>query len=348
MKAILPRPLLVAVAIMASLVLLHFLRPVAQALLVLFGGGMLAVFIHGIASWLVKRLRLPRQIALTLVVVGVIAVPVLIGWLIGPQIVDQVLQLRDRLPEAREGIETALSRSDWGRRVLEAYPAFRDSYTPGPDAISRVTGIFSTTAGAVASLFVMLFLGVYLAAAPRLYVSGVTRLFPRARRSRVREVLTAMVNVLRRWLAGRFASMLAVGVLTLIALAIAHVPLALALSVIAGLLTFVPYVGPVLAAVPAILVVLVDDPIKAIAIVVIYTVVQLLENYLITPLIQQRAVSLAPAFLITTQILMAVLFGPLGVLFATPLAVVGVVAIQAFYIEDVLGDRTDLLGGRSS
>ena len=100
----------------------------------------------------------------------------------------------------------------------------------------------------------------------------------------------------------------------------------------------------VLGAVPAMLVALVESPVKMLYVVLVFTIVQLLENYFITPLIQQRAVSLAPALLITVQIVMAILFGAMGVLLATPLAVVFIVAVQMLYINDVLGDRIKLLG----
>jgi len=341
-----PRRLLVVAIAVGVVLLLHALRPVAQTLLVLFGGILFAVFLEGITSWLTRRTRVPRPIVLTVVIVVVLALPVLLGTLIGPSITEQVVELRQRLPESAESVRTVLSESKLGRSVLDSYPEFRESIQPGPETLSRVTGFFSTTAGVIASVFVIIFIGIYLAASPGKYVSGLVQLFPMDRRERAREVVVALVNVLRRWLAGRLGSMLAVGVLTLVGLAIADVPLALALSVIAALFTFVPYVGPVIAAVPAILVALVDEPIKVLFVVILYIVVQILENYIITPLIQQRAVSLGPALLITVQILMGVLFGPVALLFATPLAVVAAVAVQAFYIEDVLGDRTDLLGGR--
>jgi predicted PurR-regulated permease PerM len=122
------------------------------------------------------------------------------------------------------------------------------------------------------------------------------------------------------------------------------VPQPLALALIAALMAFVPFLGPVLGAIPAILVALVESPVKALYVVLVFTVVQVLENYFITPLIQQRAVSMAPALLITVQILMAVLFGGMGVLLATPIAVVAIVTVQMLYIQDVLGDRMKLLG----
>jgi predicted PurR-regulated permease PerM len=285
-------------------------------------------------------------VALTLVVIGVLALPGLVGWLIGPQIAEQVVELRDRLPEAVESARASLSGSAWGRSILEDIPELRE-YRPSAATVSRVTSLFSTTGAFLGGLFVILFIGVYLAADPGRYVRGAIRLFPKDRRRRVLEILRALVHVLRRWLAGRFASMLVVGVLSYVGLLIAGIPLALALALLAALLSFIPYVGPVLGAMPAILVALLDHPIKALWVILIFVVVQVLENYVITPLIEQHAVSVPPVFLIIAQILMAVLFGALGVLFATPITVVAIVAIEAFYIEDVLGDRTDLLGGRS-
>ncbi|MBD3348427.1 MAG: AI-2E family transporter [Candidatus Eisenbacteria bacterium] len=340
------RAALPALMVVGAVLVLHVLRPLAQTLFVVFGGILFAVFLDGVTSWLVRHTRLPRPLLLTLVIIAVLSLPVLAGSLIGPSMAEQVVELGEQLPESVESLRSGLSRSEWGRSLLESYPEFRESLELSPETLSRVTGVFSTTAGVVAGFFVIIFIGIYMAASPGKYVSGLVQLFPVERRERAREIVVALVNVLRRWLAGRVGSMTAVGVLTLVGLAIAGVPFALALSAIAALLTFVPYVGPVLAAVPAILVALVDDPVKALFVVVLYIVVQILENYIITPLIQQRAVSLGPALLITVQIILGVLFGPVGVLFATPLAVVAAVAVQAFYVEDVLGDRTDLLGGR--
>lgn len=160
----------------------------------------------------------------------------------------------------------------------------------------------------------------------------------------MRQVFESLGTALRWWLVGRAASMLVVGILTALGLWIAGVPVPLALALIAALMAFVPFLGPVLGAIPAVLVALVESPVKVLYVIIVFTFVQLLENYFITPLIQQRAVSMAPALLITVQIVMAILFGAMGVLLATPLAVVFIVLVQMLYIHDVLGDRIRLLG----
>jgi predicted PurR-regulated permease PerM len=332
-------PLLAVALIVGVIVGLHLLRPVAQVLLVLFGGVLLGVFLDGVSSWLSEKTRLRRRLTLAVMIAAVIVLPLAVGWLIGPRITEQVIDLRARVPEAAQSLRSALSRSDWGQRVLDTYPEILSAYRADPSTLARVGGFFTSTIGAIASALVILFVGIYVSVAPGAYVRGFVRLFPLRRRGRVREVLGVTGATLRRWIAGRIASMLVVGVLTWIGLLAAGIPLALSLAVIAGLFAFVPYVGPVLAAIPAILVALVDEPVKALWVVVIYVLVQIVETYVITPLIQQRAVSIAPALLISIQILMGILYGGLGVLFATPLAVVVIVAVQMLYVEDVLGDR---------
>jgi predicted PurR-regulated permease PerM len=325
--------------VLGVIVTLHLLRPVAQALLVLFGGVLLGVFLDGVATWLSERTRVPRRFALIAVTVAVVALPLALGWLIGPQIAEQVIELRTRIPEAGESLRSSLAQSDWGKRILETYPEVLSAYRADPATLARLGGFFTSTIAGIASALVILFIGIYVAVAPGAYASSLVRLFPRRRRGRIKAVLAAVDATLRRWIVGRIASMVVVGVLTWIGLVIAGVPLALSLAVIAGLLAYVPYVGPVLAAIPAILVALVDGPVKALWVVLVFALVQIVETYVITPLIQQRAVSIAPALLISAQILMGILYGAPGVLMATPLAVVAIVCVRMLYIEDVLGDR---------
>lgn len=151
-------------------------------------------------------------------------------------------------------------------------------------------------------------------------------------------------HALSWWLVGRFASMAAVGVLTTLALSAIDMPLALVLGVIAGLFSFVPYIGPISSAVPAILIGLTESPWMAVYVVVIYAVIQFLEGNFITPLIQRRAVSLAPAVLLFSQFAMAVFYGLFGVLLATPLAIVLIVLVQMLYVQDVVKDPIKVLG----
>jgi predicted PurR-regulated permease PerM len=170
-------------------------------------------------------------------------------------------------------------------------------------------------------------------------VRGITKLFPIEKRPRVREILYQIVDMLGWWLIGKAGSMLVIGILTWIGLWIIGVPLSLTLGLIAGLLSFIPNFGPILSAVPAILLGFIDSPVKALYVLILYIVVQLIESNLITPMIERRTVELPPALTIISQLALGVLIGGLGLVLATPLLAVVMVLVQTVYIQDVLGDR---------
>jgi predicted PurR-regulated permease PerM len=148
-------------------------------------------------------------------------------------------------------------------------------------------------------------------------------------------------HTLRWWLVGRIAGMIVVGFLTWIGLLLLGVPLSFTLATLAAILDFVPNIGPIIAAVPAVLVGLTESPMTGLYVALLYFAIQTLEGTLMTPLIEQRTVSLAPVLLLSAQLIMGVLFGVLGLLLATPFLVVLVIIIQRLYIEDVLGDSVE-------
>ncbi len=325
-------------------IVLYLVGHLAQMLLVVFGGVLFAVFLDGLTGQLARRTRLPHSISLAVVIVGLVALIVGSALFAGPRLGERFSQLAERVPAAIEDIESTLSEYEWGQRIIDSIATADTDLSAGSYVIGRVSGVFSTALGAVSALLIVSFLGVYLAAAPRLYTRNLKMLLPKRHRKRASEVLDGVGTALRWWLVGRFASMAVVGILTSVGLWIAGVPLALTLGLIAAVLSFVPFIGPIFSAIPAALVALADDPLLVIWVVVIYSIVQLLESYLITPLIQQRAVHIPPALLITVEILMAVLFGIAGILLATPLAVMGIVLVQMLYVEDTLGEEVSVMG----
>jgi predicted PurR-regulated permease PerM len=187
---------------------------------------------------------------------------------------------------------------------------------------------------------IILAIGFYMAVAPRVYVEGVIHLVPVTRRGRAGEVLQALGRTLRWWLFGRWISMTVVGLLTTAGLWLLGVPLALTFGLLAALLTFIPYLGPIISAIPPMLLVLVQSPMQALYVVSLYLGVQGVESYLLTPLVQQRTVSVPPALTITAQVLLGLLLGTFGVILATPLIAVTLVLVKMLYIEDVLGKGT--------
>ena len=186
------------------------------------------------------------------------------------------------------------------------------------------------------NVVIVLFLGLFLAAEPRLYRDGAIRLFPRARRDRVGKVLDEAGEKMKWWLVGRFITMVIVAVTTAVGLKLIGVPLALVLGLIAGLLNFVPYVGPLVAAVPAVLLAASTDMRQAGLVVLLFVVIQTVEGYVLTPLIDRRMVSEPPALSLGSQLVLGMLAGTLGVMFASPLTVVGLLLVERLYVEDVL------------
>ncbi|HZX31616.1 MAG TPA: AI-2E family transporter [Rhodocyclaceae bacterium] len=318
---------------------------VADVLLMAFAGILVAVFLHGLRDAVARLTGLSEgwSLAVVLALLGILFI--LVGWFLGAEIISQLDQLVPRLQKAWGEIRGQVSNYEWGR-ILLANTSFK-SLAKDHAWLTRVTGgLFSSTLGAVASLLVVIFIGLYAAAAPRTYLNGLLRLVPSAGRQRATEVIEAVGATLHWWLIGTFVKMTVVGLATTIGLILLGMPLAMALGIIAFLLEFVPYAGPIMAAVPALLVALAVSPTQMAYVGFLYLGIQTLEGYIVSPLVDQRSVRLPPALAISAQLLLGFSsLGLLGVFIATPLAAVGVVLVKMLYIEDRLGECTDAFDG---
>ena len=204
-------------------------------------------------------------------------------------------------------------------------------------------GFLSSTISVVAGLVLILVLSIYIGADPDTYHDGLMKLFPRPWRTRGGEVLTAMSVALRKWLVTQLIAMVVIGVVSTVVLLILGVNAAVPLGVIAGLLEFVPTVGPILSALPAVAMGFVDSPQKALAVIVAYIAIQQMENYLLIPFLMREGVDLPPALTIVAQALMALIFGFLGLLVAVPLLAASMVAVKMLYVQDVVGEPVEVL-----
>lgn len=324
----------IGVTVVVLLVLLWY---AIDVFLLLFMGIFIAVLLRAPADWLAGRTGWSEGVTLSLVIFLLIALLGVGGFFFGRTVLNQSWQLTQQLPKVVEKVRERLRRTDYGKQLAEA------TETPPPEASAQVLGkglrLVGSTFAAVGSLVVVLFIGIFLAWQPSAYRRGFVRLFPERRRKRVREVLNAIGYVLQRWLVGQVVLMTIVGVLTWIGLHFLDVPFALPLALFAAFAEFVPYIGPIVAGIPAVLVALAERPELAIWVAGLYIAIQSVESYLLTPLIQQRAVYLPPALLLFSQVILGVTAGPLGVIVATPLAAAGLVAVNKLYVEDVLGDN---------
>jgi predicted PurR-regulated permease PerM len=261
--------------------------------------------------------------------VGLIALSVLGGVLIAPGLAEQIDQLLESLPPALERIQASVGQYEWLTELLERTPDPIDLIDQPGMVIEQATGIFSTTFGAILRFLIILISGIYFAVDPRLYTRGLLRLVPVPRRPRAREVLHELGDTLWWWLIGRFISMASVGVMIGVGLWLLGVPLAFTLGFLAALLHFIPNIGPWLAAFPAVLLALLHSPQQALYVAILYLVIQQIESYLITPLVQQRAVKLAPVVSIFAQVLLTLTVGGIGLVLASPLAAVVQVLVHA-------------------
>ena len=201
----------------------------------------------------------------------------------------------------------------------------------------------SSTLAAFGGILLIIFLSVYIGAEPATYRSGMMHLFPQRTRRRAGEVLAAMAVALRKWLVTQLIAMAVIGAVTTIVLLVLKVKAAFALGLLAGLFEFIPTIGPILSAVPAIAMGFLDSPEKALFIGIAYIGIQFLENHILIPLLMRGGVDLPPALTVISQALMAMVFGFIGLMVAVPLLAAVMVPIKMLYVQDVVGDRLDAL-----
>jgi predicted PurR-regulated permease PerM len=326
----------IAVAVVVVLVLLWY---AIDVVLLAFVGVLAAILLRAPADWISERFGLSQHWSLALV--GLVLFGVLVGGgvLFGRGILSQALALVDRIPEIIEGFRQELGKSDLGKRLVALADVSGMFSSGGAQVLGRGLGLIGSTFGMVANVLIVIFFAVFMAAQPRMYVEGALYLVARKKRERVREVLYEIGRVLRRWLVGQTALAVCVALLTGAGLLLLGAPFPFALALLAGLMEFVPYIGPFLAAIPAVMVGFAESSQLALYVALLFVGVQLIESYVLAPLVQQRAVHLPPAAILFAQVLMGAIVGALGVAVATPLAAAVMVAVGMLYVEDALGDK---------
>lgn len=338
-----PQRVLIACGISSLFVLLFVLLWFAgTTVLLVFSSVLIAVLLNDASSQLEKRMRLSHGMALGIVLLLAAALLFAGGLLLAPQLSEQVKQLTAELPAALQRLRDYFEGHPVLQQLSGSLPSPEKILSNASSLVSQAGTIFTGVLGGLGNIVIILFLSVYLAIQPRVYTDGIIKLLPQHRRPRGRVVLCELGETLSLWLRGKMLSMLVVGIATSIGLTLLGVPLGLALGVVAGLLDFIPYIGPLLAAVPAVLIAFSEGPQLALYVVLLFVALQMLEGYLLSPLVERKTVSLPPALTITMQILMGMAFGLGGVALASPLTAVVAVLIAMLYVEDVLEDRVEL------
>ncbi len=334
----------------------------SDALMLLFGAILFAVILRGLAGLLMKLVpRLPDKAAVGIVLVVLLAAFAGAVLLFGAQISQQFGKVAQQLPTGVGEIEEWLRGTEWGKRLLQSAGGSIPMMGAGPEAsdgggqngsapdavgwlIRRAGEALMALANGLAGLVVVLFGAIFLALQPGLYRTGFEKLLPKDRQQQVDRALGRTGDALWLWAAGQLAEMVIIGVVTGVGLWMLGVPAPLALGIIAGLLEFIPFAGPILAAIPGVLLALTVSPTLALWTALFYLVLQQLEGNLILPLVQRRAVSLPPVLAIFAILVAGALFGAIGVLFAVPLAVAVLTLVQDLYVKDGLDRQVRVAG----
>ena len=334
------RVLVATLVVVSVLLVLLLVWYAADLLMLVFAGVLISILLRTFSEFLVKKTRLGYGLSLALVALGLVILIIAISWLVTDRLFDQMKELQTLLPQAVQNFRGYLGRYEWGRNAIDSLPNLSDWVSQrGGTVVSQLTGLASSTFGAVINILVVFIIGIYVASQPGLYARGLHHLVPYGYRDRFGEILSVADDALRRWLLGRFGLMIMNGVMTAVGLWILRIPLAFTLGVLAGVLNFVPNFGPWIAAIPAVLIAFMQGPRQGISVAVLYLVLQSIDGYLLTPLVDRRSVELPPVLTITAQVLLGVAFGFAGILLASPLTAVAMILVKMLYVEDLLGDR---------
>lgn len=355
----------IAMMVVGAAVLLLLLWQTRILVLTVFLGILFALAVSAGADRL-ARWRVPRGIAAPLIVFTFVGLVAAFGTWIGPTVRKQTVELRTKLPEALGKLEQWVGSRGGG--VIATITGLGDTTVPaqGDSAVSPAdssarTGIaadssakakptasplrdrllaqiggfgrqflhvLGSTVAVLAGIVLVIFLSIYFAIDPSVYRRGLLHLVPPGSRAQTEEILTGIAVTLRKWLVTQLIAMVVIGTVTTIVLMALKVRAAVPLGILAGLLEFVPTLGPVLSAVPAIAMGFVDSPQKALAVGIAYIGIQFLENHLLIPLLMKQGLNLPPALTIIMQALMALVFGVMGLLVAVPMLAAIMIAAQ--------------------
>ncbi|MBO6038150.1 MAG: AI-2E family transporter [Acetobacter sp.] len=317
-----------------------FIWLLGDVLMIVFASILYAIVLNGLSNSLVRysRSRLSYYWALNLVIISILSFGSLLFWHSGASIADEAIKLQQALRQQEISLYNSLKDNSIGQVFLEyLVPSSGHLHQNSGNGVASlgtriaesITGVLGSafgalgnTFGALGTIVIVLIAGTYFAADPSMYANGFLRLIPAVQRTHIRFLMIRSSTTLRSWVAGQSLDMLVVGLLTTLALWLIGVPLPFALGSLAGICNFIPYIGTIIGAVPALLLSLPLGMHKTIIVAIAYMIIQSFEGYVLTPLIQRHAVQMPAAITVLSQTLFGAILGFPGLIFATPLTAV--------------------------
>ncbi|MDO5529831.1 MAG: AI-2E family transporter [Paracoccus sp. (in: a-proteobacteria)] len=370
-----PVPLATILTVFAVAIALAAAWKLSFVLLMGFAAILIAVALYNASALISHYIPIHRLLALALLLLSLTGAVTALAMATGPRVGEEFAQLIRSIPEAAQKVQSWFEETTLGELVdeeigiLPSGDGERDSSDSNsssdsrssngsgsdsnnnrgndaaraaaermPDIVSALTWTVNAIINGILNMVVVLAIAIFLAIDPRPYVQGFLHMVPRRHRPRAGEVIEEIGTKMWLWLAGQFIDMIIVGTLIGLGLWMLDIPLALVLGVIAAATNIVPFIGPIVSAVPGILFALTQGPQDALYAGILYLVVQQFDGNVLTPLIQKHTARLPPVLTVLGVVAFGVLFGLPGILVATPLMLVVLICVKRFYVEDLLGD----------
>lgn len=313
-----------------TVVMLLLINATFNVLLLVLAGSLIAIFFRALSSFIQRKTHWKEGVCVAISIITTLLTISALFWLIGTKVQAQITQLIDILPKTVANAQAWLDDSSLGENILDEVSSKKSI-----DKAQAFAGqFFQSTFGVLGDLYVVLFIGIFFTISPRTYTNGFVQLIPKAGQTKAQQVLEKLGEQMRKWLKGKLFSMLVVFILTAIGLAILGIPLWLVLALLAGLISFVPNFGPLLALIPAVLVAFMQSPQTALLVAGLYILIQFIESNFITTFIQQKLINMPPALVLIAQLFMGALTGGWGLVLATPVTLIVIILVQELYIKN--------------
>ena len=313
------------------LIIIIFLlfKALFSVILLALAGILIAIYFHGFANVLHRKLHLSEGWSLAISVIFNIILVTAFFWFVGARLKQQVSVLSDTLPKTIHELKGHLQQSAIGQKVLN-YLSFSGN---DQKTLAVAKTFFSSSFGILSDLYIIILMAAFFIASPSIYKKGIIKLLPPKAKDKGEKLLNKINDVLKNWLKGQIIGFFFIAVLTGVGLWIVGMPLVLTLALMAGLLNFIPNFGPIIALIPAVLLALTIGTTTVIIVICFYTFIQIIQSAVTQPLIQQKMISLPPVLIIFGQVAMGLLAGFWGVLLAMPIIAIIMTLVNKLYVE---------------
>jgi predicted PurR-regulated permease PerM len=328
--------------VIGTIALALALWQISNVVLIAFGAVLFAIILRAAARPMSRHTGISDGLAVGLTVFLILCLFLGLVAFFGATISTQFSELSARIPTSLGAIDERFGAKGLSEKITEQLGS--SSF----QIFQNITNIALSAFNAGAAALVLVVAGVFIALKPNLYQQGALLLLPKTSRARVEETLGHIGAGLQQWLLGQLLAMALVGALTAIAFSIIGLPSTFALALIAGLAEFIPLLGPVLGGIPALLIASGEGVSSVLWTLAALATVQQIESNVITPLVQRRTVSLPPALTLFAVLAFGSLFGTMGLLLATPLAVVAYIAVTDLYVREALKEDVPVPGSQAA